>query len=165
MADVSYTLSATVRRNAYDSVAGAGDAANMKVVTATRSVTARTNGNTMKMIRIPSRARLHGLSRVHWDDLASTGSPTLDIGLAPVDDKANAITADADALNDGLDLATAAGTALMIKDHANYGKQAWEYVSGLASDPGGFLDIYVSFVDANTNATGDVTLEVVYTVD
>ena len=53
----------------------------------------------------------------------------------------------------------------MIKDHANYGKQAWEYVSGLTADPSGFLDIYVSFVDANTNATGDVTLEVVYSVD
>ena len=80
MSDVTYTLSATVRRNAYDSVAGAGDGANVKVVTVTRSVTSRTNGNTMKMVRVPSRARLHGLSRIHWDDLASSGSPTLDIG-------------------------------------------------------------------------------------
>lgn len=165
MADVVYTLNAVVRRTAADAVVGQGEAGNLKVITATRSVTARTANNTMRMVRLPSRARMHGLSRVHWDDLASAGAPTLDIGVGPVGDVNNVITADADALNDGLDLATAAGTALMIKDHANYGRQLWEYVAGLTSDPGGLLDIYVSFVDANTNATGDVTLEVAFTID
>lgn len=164
MSDVVYTLKAGVRRQA-DVVPGKGLASTLGVVTATRSVTARTANNTMKMVSLPSNARLHGISRVSWDDLASTGSPTLDIGIAPVNDAANAVTADPDALNDGLDLATAAGTALMIKDHANYGKQVWEYVSGLTSDPAMQMDIYVSFVDANTNTTGDVTLEVYYSFD
>jgi hypothetical protein len=40
----------------------------------------------------------------------------------------------------------------------------WE-LAGLAADPGGELDIYASFVDAVTNVTGDVTLEVEYTLD
>jgi hypothetical protein len=164
MADVNYTLKSTVRRQA-DVTPGPGNASSLCVLTATRSVTARTNGNTMKMVRLPSRARLHGLSRVNWDDLASTGSPTLDIGIAPVNDAANAVTADPDALNDGLDLFTAAGTALMIKDHANYGKQVWEYVAGLTQDPNMEMDIYVSFVDAATNTTGDVTLEVYFSFD
>lgn len=165
MSDVTYTLKADVRRAAADAVPGKGEAATLRSVIATKSVTARTANHTMKMVRLPSNVRLSGLSRVNWDDLASSGSPTLDIGIAPVNDAANAVTADADALNDGLDLFTAAGTALMIKDHANYGKQLWEYVSGLTSDPGMLMDIYVSFVDANTNATGDVTLEVVHYFD
>lgn len=165
MSDVAYTLAADVRRKAYDAVVGPGEGANLKYLAATKSVTARTAGHTMKMVRLPSNARISGLSKVSWDDIASTGSPTLDIGVAPVDDPRNLITADPDALTDGLDLATAAGTALMVKDHANYGKQLWEYVAGLTSDPGGLLDIYVSFVDANTNVTGDVTLEVLFYFD
>lgn len=165
MADVAYTLRADVRRTAADAVVGKGEGANLKTVTATRSVTARTANHTMRMVRLQSNARLSGLSQVYWDDLASTGAPTLDIGVAPVNDSANLITADPDALNDGLDIAAAAGSARMIKDHANYGKQLWEFVAGLTSDPGGLMDIYVSFVDANTNATGDVTLEVVFSYD
>lgn len=161
MTDLSYTLKATVRRSNVATI-GSGEAGNLKVVAATKSVTARTAGNTMKMLRLPSNARISGLSHVAWDDLASTGSPTLDIGVGSVDSN---ITSDADALNDGLDLATAAGTAKVVKDHANYGKQLWEFVSGLTADPGGELDIYVSFVDANTNTTGDVTLEIAYTLD
>ncbi len=164
MSDVSYTLKADLRRKSAI-VPGPGDAANLKFLTATKSVTARTANNTMKMMSIPSNARIAGISRVHWDDLASTGSPKLDIGLAPVNDAANLVTADPDALNDGLDLATAAGNAAVIKDHANYGKQAWEHISGLTADPGGLLDVYVSFVNANTNTTGDVTLELAFTLD
>lgn len=160
MSDVSYTLKADVRRNAADAVVGKGDGANLKVLVATKSVTARTAGNTMKMVRLHSSTRISGLSKIYWDDIASTGSPTIDIGVAPVNDPGNLITADPDALNDGLDVATAAGSANMIKDHANFGKQLWEYVSGLTSDPSCLMDIYVSFVDANTNVTGDVTLEV-----
>lgn len=161
MTDLSYTLKADVRRNALATI-GQGEAGNLKVIAATKSVTARTAGNTMKMVRLPSNARISGLSHVAWDDLASTGSPTLDIGVAPVDSN---ITADPDALNDGLDVATSAGIAKVIKDHANYGKQLWQFVNGVTTDPGGELDIYVSFVDANTNATGDVTLEIAYTLD
>lgn len=164
MTDVTYTLKADLRRDA-DMPVGKGEACNAKVICATKSVTARTAGHTMKMIRLPSNARISGLSQVYWDDLANTGSPTLDIGVAPVEDAANAVTADPDALNDGLDIAAAAGSARIVKDHANYGKKLWEYVSGLTADPNMLMDIYVSFVDANTNVTGDVTLEVVYTLD
>lgn len=162
MPDISYTLKGTVRRNAVDAVYGKGEAANLKVLTITRSATARTANDTLKFIRLPSNARIHGLSKVYWDDLASTGSPTLDMGVGSVDSN---ITSDPDALTDGLDIAAAAGSAALIKDHANYGKQLWEYVSGQTTDPGGMLDIYGSFVDANTNTTGDVTLEVVFSFD
>jgi hypothetical protein len=164
MSDVSYTLKADVRRNT-DNVPGKGEGFDLKVVTATKSVTSRTANDTLKMVRLPSNARICGLSKLSFDDLASSGAPTIDIGVAPVNDAGNAITADADALNDGIDVATAAGTANVVKDHANYGKQLWQYVSGLTSDPGTLMDVYLSFVDANTNATGDVTIEMVFSFD
>lgn len=163
MSDVAYTLKADVRRAAFDAVAGKGEGAKLNIITVTKSVTARADGNTMKMVRLPSNARIHGVSTVYFDDLATTGAPTLDIGIAPVDDSANKITADPDALNDGIALASA-GTAKVIKDHANYGKRLFELL-GLAEDPNGFLDIYVSFVDAVTDTTGDVTMEVGYSID
>lgn len=162
MPDLTYTLKGTVRRNAADAVPGKGEATALKILTITRSVTARTANDTLKFVRLPSNARIHGLSKVFWDDLASSGAPTLDMGVASVNSN---ITSDADALTDGLDVAGSASSAALIKDHANYGKQLWEYVSGVTSDPGGLLDIYGSFVDAATNATGDVTLEVVYSFD
>jgi hypothetical protein len=109
---------------------------------------------------MPSNARIHGDSLVSFDDLASSGAPTMDIGVGSVD--AN-ITSDPDALLAGVDV-TSAGTAALISNHANYGKMLWE-LAGLAADPGGELDIYASFVDAVTNVTGDVTLEVEYTLD
>lgn len=162
--DVTYTLKASIRRDAYDAIVGTGEGANLKCLIATQSVTARTAGNTMKLVRLPSAARIAGNSRISWDDLASSGAPTMNVGIAPVDDYRNAITADPDALNDGLDVAAAAGTAAMIKDHANYGKKLYELL-GLTEDPNCMLDIYVSFVDAATNATGDVTAEVYFYFD
>jgi len=160
MVDIVYTLRGVVRR-AFDNVLSKGDAGNLKAITVTRSVTARSQNDTIRMLKIPSNARLWGLSDAAWDDLDSAGAPTMDIGVASVDSN---ITSDADALNDGLDV-TSAGTAKLIKDHADYGKRAWEFVSGQTVDPGGELEIYVSFVDAATNLTGDVTLNIAYTLD
>lgn len=114
------------------------------------------------MFRIPSNARIHGLSEVAFDDLASTGSPTLDFGLKAVDGN---ITTDDDALNDGVDCAAAAGTARLVKDHASYGKMAWEYVSGQSSDPGGMLDVVVTIKDAAVNTGGDITATLVYSTN
>jgi hypothetical protein len=113
------------------------------------------------MYRLPTNARIHGWSRVAFDDLASTGSPTIDFGFKAVDE--NFTTNDA-ALNDGVDVATAAGTANLIKDHANYGKTVWE-ILGESSDPGGFADLTITIKDAATNTGGDVTLSLMYSVD
>lgn len=165
--DLTYTLKATVRRNAADAVFASGEAANLKSITVTKSVTARTANDTLKVIRMPAIARISGLSTIYWDDLhAGAGSPTMDVGIAPVNDRAGTYTADPDALNDGIDIKTAAGSAALIKDHANYGKTLWE-LFGLTTppEPGQMLDIYVSFVDNATDTTGDVTLDLLYTLD
>jgi hypothetical protein len=159
MTDLSYTLKADVRR-ANPNTLGQGEAGNLKYVSASKSVTARSDGDTLKFLRLPSNARISGQSELHNDDLASTGAPTIDIGVGSVDSN---ITSDPDAINNGLDAATA-GTNKVIADHANYGKRLWE-LAGLSEDPKGELDVYVSFVDAATNVTGDVTLEVYYTLD
>lgn len=112
-------------------------------------------------IRVPTSARITGLSEYSHDDLASTGSPTLDFGFSPV--SAN-FTADPDALNDGIDVATAAGSGKLVKDRANYGKRVWELM-GLSSDPGGFADLIGTIKDAATNTGGTITVTVAYTTD
>lgn len=133
-------------------------------LTSTVEVAAAANANsTYTMFRIPTTARIiGGQSKVYFDDLASTGSPTLDIGLKAV---ASNITTDVDALNDGIDVATAAGSAGVIKDIANYGKQAWEFVAGQTADPTGFLDVTVTILDAAANTGGTVTVELTINTD
>lgn len=156
MPDIAYTTRATVHRAAADAVPGKGDGPNLKVVTATKSLASPAQNSTHFFGRFDAAARLHNLSRIYWDDLASSGAPTLDVGLAPVNSN---FTADPDALNDGLDAATATPTgAPLIKDHANAGKTLWE-LAGQTGEPVGQIDIYVSVVDAASNLTGDITLE------
>jgi hypothetical protein len=118
--------------------------------------------STIHLARIPSNARIAGISKLYFDDLASSGSPTLDIGVYPI--RSADFTADPDALNDGIDVATAAGSAAVVKDIANYGKRLWE-IAGLTADPKCDMDIKVAVLDAATNATGTVTLELFYAYD
>lgn len=132
----------------------------MRIHTDTVEVTANaTSGSTYTLARINSSDRIiGGLSKVYFDDLTSSGSITLDIGLYAVNSN---ITSDPDALNDGVNAASAAGSASVVKDIANYGKRAWEYVSGQTSDPGGQFDVKVSLQDVDSKEGGTITLELV----
>lgn len=118
-------------------------------------------GSVYTMARIPSNARIHGPSIVYFDDLASTGSPTIDIGLKAVADN---ITTDDDALNDGIGVSAAAGSARVVKDIANIGKMAWEF-AGASADPGGVVDVIVTIKDAATNTGGTISATLFYSVD
>ena len=93
----------------------------------------------------------------------TTGSPTLDIGVfnSP---GGTAITGDVDALNDGIDAATA-GNTRVVKNIANYGKRLWEFVNGQTTDPGGDLDIKITLDDADVNTGGTITIELLYSTD
>jgi hypothetical protein len=154
---------ATQRRQAPGLVSGKGEGANIKNLTATIEQAASASATTITFGYVPSNARILGSSRVYFDDLATTGAPTLDIGFFAVDSN---ITSDDDALNDGLTLATATPTGgALVKDHANYGKKAWEFVSGQATDPGGVLMVRGTVRDAATTATGTVTLDLNYMID
>lgn len=120
--------------------------------------------STYELARIPSNARILGLSKLSWDDLATTGSPTIDIGVYNIGTRTD-ITEDDDALNDGLDAATAASSASVVKDIANYGKRLWEYVNGQTSDPKCDLSIKAKIKDAAITEAGTITLELLYVTD
>ncbi len=132
------------------------------MIDATVEVAAAANADSRyTAFRLPMGARIHGTSRLAWDDLASSGSPTLDIGIKPVD--AN-FTLDEDAINDGLVLSSAATDARFIKDAANWGKYLWE-AAGLSSNPGGFADIILTIKDAAANDGGTLSICVHYTTE
>lgn len=135
----------------------------LKMWSETAEVAASDATSTVHLARLPSNARLSGLSKIYFDDLAASGSPTFDIGLFPV--RSGDFTADDDALNDGIDVAAAAGSAAVIKDVADYGKSLWEFVSGLTEDPKTLMDVKITVKDAATNTAGTVTAEFFYTVD
>ncbi len=157
MADITYTNTATELRNVQGIVTGPGDAGSLKLLgAATIELTAQTANSTVKFCQIPAGARIASISLVSWDDLAGATTPTLDMGLGTVDDN---VTSDPVALSNGHNIA-AAGSAALIGDIANYGKRAWELVSGQATNPGGMLDVYGSIVDAASDTTGTVTVEV-----
>ena len=157
------TLTSTKRSTS--TTKGKGDAGSLKCLINGHVTVgaADTATSTYSFGKIPSNARIAGISRLHYDDLASAGSPTLDIGLFAVD--AN-ITSDADALNDGIDAGAANGASVaVVKDKANYGKFAWEYVNGQTTDPGGELEVKVSLLDADVNVGGDMFLELYAIID
>lgn len=129
---------------------------HLVALTTTLEVAAAASAGTVyPMIRVPSNMHVMGTSKLFFDDLASSGSPTIDVGVKAVDGN---ITTDNDIMNDGIDVYTAAGSASLIKDIANYGKMAWE-LAGAASDPGGLIDITATILDAATNTGGTLTLE------
>lgn len=157
------TLDGTIR--GVFATQGIGQAGDTKTKIATVEVTAAADlASTYfgQKTRIPSNARILGLSKIHFDDLASSGSPTLDIGLFAVDSN---ITDDDDALNDGIDVFTAAGSSAVVKDISNYGKRAWEFVSGQTEDPRGELDLKITLKDAAANTGGTLSLELHYIID
>ena len=145
----------------YDVRASHGLAADVKGISRTLELSAAANiGSTYDFAYIPSNARLFGSSKVYFDAVGGAGI-LLDIGLAAVDN--NMASNDLDALNDSI-AANAAGSAVLIKDIANYGKRAWEYVvPALTADPGGVLAVRVSTRGA-AGTGGTITMELLFTV-
>jgi len=151
-------LEATVKGN--DIARGKGAAGN--VISLTSVVTTNADDSATSTIDfgdIPSNARILGTSTYWVDDLASAGSPTLDFGLF-----GDSITDDDDALNDGI-AASAAGTGRLVKDFADIGKEAWEYVNGQTADPKSILTVKATIKDAAINTAGNIGIEIFYTID
>jgi hypothetical protein len=153
---------ATQRRAVADLVVGNGISYNVKNLCATVELAASASGTTIDFGYIPSNARILGASRLYNDDLATSGSPTLDIGLIAVDSN---ITSDPDAINDGIALSAAGSDLQVVKDHANLALPAWDYANGVTADPGGSLLVRGVVKDAATNAAGTITLDLYYVID
>ena len=150
---------ATQRRAADDLASGQGLAHTVKTLTATIELAAASAADTITFGRIPAGARIM-LGSYANDDCATTGAPTLDLGLFAVDSN---ITDDDDCLNDGIDLANA-GSGNILKDIADAGDTAWS-IAGASSDPGGELIFRGTVKDAATNQTGTITVQLEYYLD
>jgi hypothetical protein len=153
---------ATQRRAVADLVVGNGISYNVKNLCATVELATSASGTVIDFGLIPSNARILGCSRLYNDDLATSGSPTLDIGLIAVDGN---ITSDPDAINDGIALSAAGSDLQVVKDHANLALPAWDYANGVTADPGGSLLVRGVVKDAATNAAGTITLDLYYVID
>jgi hypothetical protein len=155
---------ATERRDALLHASASGPAGNVKCLPATIELAASATGDTIDFGRIPSNARILPSSRIYFDDLATAGAPTLDVGLGAVNGNlANAD--DPDAIGAGFTLTTANTGSSLMSEIANVGLPAWDLVASESSDPGGELKVYGTVLDAVTHTTGTISVEVFYTVD
>jgi len=159
------TFTATERRaNALLAVSHGGSYGVKNLCATVEITTSTTVGRTILFGRIPSNARILGASKLYWDDIATSGSPTLDVGLAAVDGNlANAD--DPNAIFDGGALSSASTGSNVPTGIDVIGLPAWDLVASETSDPGGELEVYGSLVDAPINAAGTITLDLYYVVD
>lgn len=155
---------ATERRNSLLNASESGPAGNVKCLPGTIELTASAINDTIDFGRIPSNARILPSSRIYFDDLATAGAPTLDIGLGAVN--GNLVNADdPDAIGAGFTLTTANTGASMLSAFASVGLPAWDLVDSETVDPGGVLKVYGTVLDAVTHCTGTISYELFYTVD
>lgn len=120
-------------------------------------------GSTYHLARLPSNARILGISKLSWDDLATSGAPTLDIGIYNRSG-ASDITNDVDALSSG-HAVSSASSGNLLAGIATYGDALWEYVTSETVDPKVSLDIKAVLADAAVTTAGTITVEIYYTID
>lgn len=119
--------------------------------------------STYDLARLPSNSRLSHTSTIYWDDLASSGSPTLDIGLFPV--RTGDFTGDDDCIRADMDAATVNVVGIrMIADPSKLGLMLWQIV-GLTADPKCEMFLRVTLKDAAVNIAATLTTAVDYIVD
>ena len=125
---------------------------------------ADTASSTYLMARLPSNAIILPASTVYWDDLTTTGSPTVDVGVFNQTGKSD-FTDDPDALSNGHDV-TSAGSGAMITQGASistYGQPLWDHINAVTTDPKVDVDIKLKLVDANVVGGGSVSVVIYYT--
>ena len=103
------------------------------------------------------------------DDLASSGSPTIDIGLFEDNDNLTSLgySDDDNAIKDGIDVATAANSNIrLLGDIANIDKPVWQLISGVSTSNRvrGSLRVKATLKDADCNTGGTIALELAYFV-
>lgn len=127
---------------------------------------ADTTSSTYLLARLPSTAIILPSSTLYWDDLTTTGSPTVDVGVFNMTGNTD-ITDDPDALSNGHDVTSVgSGAALTAGANiSNFGIPLWDYVNGVTIDPKVDLDIKAKLVDAAVVGGGSMSLVLYYTLD
>ena len=156
-------FTATERRADLLAATSHGGAYTVKNLTSTIELAVATLGSTIDFGRIPSNARLLGSSKVDFDSAIGATSK-LDLGIAAVNGNL-ANSDDPDCLSDGHDLSAGGTEQLAITLFADYGNEAWDFVTSETSDPGGVLKLYGSITDASTTLVGTITVSMDYYVD
>lgn len=118
--------------------------------------------STYHIAHLPSNCRISGASWIGYDDLASSGAPTIDIGTFNF---ADGTADDVDSINDGLTVATAAVNVPFFGDKADNGLYLWEIGTSPSSDPGGFIDIFLTLDDADVNVGGTISGSIFYRME
>ncbi len=118
--------------------------------------------STYHIAHLPSNCRLSGLSWLAWDDLASTGSPVLDIGTFNF---ADGTADDKDSINDSVSCAAAGVNVQLFGDIADNGLYLWDIGTSPSSDPGGFIDIKITLDDADVNVGGTIAGSIIYVME
>ena len=118
--------------------------------------------STYRLGRIPSNAIILPMSKLHYDDLQTTGSPTMDVGLFNIGND-DGITDDDNCLASAIDVAGGAGsTSLNGGDIANAGLPAWDYVASQTEDPHQLLEVIATLKTVDIDLGGTMTLELYY---
>lgn len=124
---------------------------------------ADTTASTYTVARLPSNARILGMSKISHDTLGST-TATFDIGCFNTG-SVTYFTNDVDAINNGIVCSTS-GTKDFIDDRANWGLPLWDFINGVTADPKCDIDIKLTLLDANlSSGAGTVTVEIYYAHD
>ena len=125
---------------------------------------ADTSSSTYLMARLPSNCIILPASTVYWDDLTTTGAPTVDVGVFNMSGKSD-FTDDPDALSNGHDV-TSAGSGAMITQGASissYGQPLWDHINGVTTDPKTDVDVKLKLVDAAVAGGGSMSVVIYYT--
>ena len=137
-----------------------GEAGTVK--NAGRSITTNADdsiNSTYDFCKIPVDAILLPSSRIHTDDLASSGSPSFDFGFF-----GDQITDDDDALRANVGVSSANTDLYAISDKSNWYKKVWE-ILGLSSSPGGTITVRGTLKAAAINTAGEVCVDLYYKLD
>lgn len=125
---------------------------------------ADTASSTYLMARLPSNAIILPASTLYWDDLTTTGSPTVDVGVFNMSGKSD-FTDDPDALSNGHDVTSAGSGALITQSTSisDYGQPLWDHIASVTSDPKTDVDIKLKLVDANVVGGGTMSVVIYFT--
>ena len=148
-------ITGNIQSNAYRD----GAVGTVKYTPSTVTLTASNSINsTFTLARLPSDARIVGISMIDITDSTSTGA-TLDIGLFPLEDQ---YTESDDCIASGIDLSSAvSGRLLTSLDSIT--KSAYELL-GATENKGGLLDVKATLKGAAIVADATLTLQLFYTI-